>query len=269
VAHACPPAPITTPMLTGPSFEVPIITREGDRGLPTMAWIAWFNQLLQCIARGENFDKATFGFPGPLTAPTTFLTPNYTIGPLESTPWYATLDASQDPPTGADLVLDILSIAPDLDPLETALPITAVTYGSPTVITVPGHGGAADDRFNVFGVDGLPNGVYTVTVSGDDLTLIGSTGAGTFVAGTAARTNWQSVFLDNAYASKLLIPDADLDSAVAWPASPESRLLAIQSTFPSPLPKFAPYGRMRTDVLQVGSDNPGGTVELNLYLLPT
>jgi len=113
VAHACPPAPITTPMLTGPSFLDPVITPEGDRGLPTWAWIAWFNELLQCIGRAEAgadkeiiFNLAAGSASVQVAVYPTPPRPAF-IRATEMTLHEVSIIA-EIPPVGADLIVDVL-----------------------------------------------------------------------------------------------------------------------------------------------------------------
>lgn len=72
---------------------------------------------------------------------------------------------------------------------EAAVPSTPVAItaaaGSPVVVTAAGHGLTDNTEVIVYGVAGLSgaNGRWFVTVSGDDLTLRGSVGMGTYTSG--------------------------------------------------------------------------------------
>lgn len=107
----CPPAPITTPMLTGPSFLDPTITTEGDRGLPTWPWIAWFNSLACKDHAGDGYKEVQWNLAAGSVSTTVG---THVAAPRRipfSSPVMQALEVAivaEHPPTGAALIVDIL-----------------------------------------------------------------------------------------------------------------------------------------------------------------
>lgn len=165
MAHQCPPAPITTPMLTGPSFADPIVTAEGDRGLPTWAWIAWFNQLLECIGHAEAGGEREFMFNlaagdlpvtlGTNKTPPRVITYNATCTLLE------VCAVARDAPTGANLIMD--------------LKLNGVSVFNASKLTIPA-GSTSITTVTSFAVNPTTFGYHSIFTM--DVLQIGSTYAG-------------------------------------------------------------------------------------------
>lgn len=222
------------------------------------------------------FDKATFGIPGDASV-TLSVTPTYSIGPFTSVPMYATISADTSP-LGASLIADLLHIPPNRDPQETPLTIVSVSYGTPVSLEITAHGLLDGQTIRISNIEGVIPGTYQVQVTDPNhIVLLGSTTSGSPTygdAGTALRTNWSSLFPASlANSKKLVVPDSaldDLPTPVVWPDPPPSRSLVTVSEFVSGgKPSLNKRGRLRLDILQVGSTTSGGFVEINLYLRVT